>query len=141
MYRQVNPAFWPVALLVLAFFLASCQAAEVRPPQPLAPVKVTAEDQGRTFKAVVGQTVTINLEGNPSTGYDWHFTSLDETMLELITRTADPLFPGRTGSPARMLIHLKALRAGTATVKMAYFRAWEGPQKAENFFEFTVQID
>ena len=130
-----------LAVVFLAVSLTTCRAADLRPPGLLPPVKVTRADHKQTLKAVQGQTITIELEGNPSTGYDWHFTSLNRTLLELIDRSDQPRLPQRIGGPALIAFHLKALGHGSTTVKMAYYRSWEGPQKAGGVLEFTLDIE
>ena len=129
-----------LAVVFLAMSLTTCRAADLRPPQLLPPVKVTGADHKQTVRVVPGQQLDIELEGNPSTGYNWHFTRLDRKRLELVDRTDQPRFKHRLGSPTVMIFHLKALASGVTTVKMAYYRSWEGPSKAVKSIEFTVDI-
>jgi predicted secreted protein len=128
------------AVVFLLAGLATCRAADLRPPQLLPTVKVTRANHKQTVKAVKGQSLAIELEGNPSTGYDWHFTSLDRSRLELIDRSEQPRFAQRLGSPALLVFNLKTLGPGVTTVKMAYFRSWEGSSTAREFLEFTLDV-
>ena len=140
MRKELSLMTYLIAVVFLVSGLATCRAADLRPPQLLPAVKVTRANHKQTVKAVKGQKLAIELEGNPSTGYDWHFTSLDRSKLELIDRSDQPRFTQRLGSPVLLTFNLKTLGSGVTTVKMAYYRSWEGSSTAREFLEFTVDV-
>ena len=70
--------------------------------------------------------VTIALESNPSTGYDWVYGVSDLTVVK---NTNDRFYDGNSGgmagAPGTRAVTFKGLKAGTATVTFHYQRSWE----------------
>ena len=91
-----------------------------------ADVKLSAADNGKTVDAKVGGQIVIELEGNPSTGYNWEPKDLDTQMLQPI---GEPEFkssaPGLVGSAGTITLTFKSLKAGTTTLNLIYHRSWE----------------
>ena len=72
---------------------------------------------------VVGKTLTISLESNPTTGYMWQ-SEFDSEFLELVSSefTSDS---AAIGSPGVENFEFKALKQGETEVTMIYKRSWE----------------
>lgn len=71
----------------------------------------------------VGATVVLELESNPTTGFDW-VMKIPEELIRLESkehvRSAD-----RIGAGGITRFTLRALAPGTATVRGTYERSWE----------------
>ncbi len=72
-----------------------------------------------------GDSFTITLRANMSTGYQWQLTALDETMLQLVNSEYIPYSTNRLGADGKQLFTFKALKAGETTISFKYAREWE----------------
>jgi len=92
-----------------------------------------------------GDTFTVILCSNPSTGFQWAEDAqnsdraiVKQTGHSFISPESDP--PPPPGTPGQEIWTLEALGEGTATVFMEYSRPWEGGEKGEWTFELTVSV-
>jgi len=128
---------------MLAFyflFLIQCMAAESISSQGDVIMLLGKEDSGTTHEIKTGDFLHIELEGNPSTGFWWHFQGLDEEFLELVKEETEKISERRLGAPVLGRWKLKAKERGETTIKMAYYRQWEGVDKAVDRVSFTIRI-
>ena len=130
-------------IIVLAFyflFLIQCMAAESISSQGDVIMLLGKEDSGTTHEIKTGDFLHIELEGNPSTGFWWHFQGLDEEFLELVKEETEKISERRLGAPVLGRWKLKAKERGETTIKMADYRQWEGVDKAVDRVSFTIRI-
>lgn len=75
-----------------------------------------------------GDTFTVSLCSNPSTGYSWsEDVAFDPAVITLVDRTfkeGDDASPPVVGAPGREQLTFEAVAAGTTTVVMTYDRPW-----------------
>jgi len=86
---------------------------------------LTSADDGKTIELKLGDTFTIKLEGNPTTGYNWYVISSDP---QIVAQQGDPAFKADTmmvGSGGMVTLTFKALSPGTTTLQLGYLRSWE----------------
>lgn len=105
-----------------------------------APIEVRAE---RVLH--VGETWTFELEGNPSTGYQWRVNKAASSGLGLIRLdsvgyTADrKTKPERVGVSAPFKFRVTGLKPGRARLVLDYSRPWERkPPNTQRSFEMTI---
>jgi len=130
-------------IIVLAFcflFFIQCTAAESMVSQGNVIVLLGKENSGATHEIAVGDLLQIEVEGNPSTGFWWHFQELDEEYLELVKEETEKVSKRRLGAPVLGRWRLRAKKCGKTTVSMAYYRQWEGIDKAVDRVSFIVKI-
>lgn len=89
-----------------------------------------------TLKA--GQSFTLSLASNPTTGYQWDFTNRgDDRLLALTGETyqSDSVSSGQVlvGQGGRDYWTFEAIQAGTTEISMWYARPWESVQPAQVF--------
>ena len=107
---------------------------------------VSREDAGKKIQLQVGDVVQIQLTGTPTTGYWWHFHTLNEKYVEIIKEYTKPYTvtggvpKEMEGGPILGVWQLRAKKAGTTTVGMAYYRSWEDGDTARQRFCVTLQI-
>ena len=112
---------------VLTVCLASggCSAAPSPHSSSATTVLHGTED---TRSLAVGQDTRIGLPSNPSTGYGWSLDLQASTGLDGV-RMEDEGFittdSGLIGAPGRRWWAVHAVRAGTATLRFVYQRAWD----------------
>ncbi len=89
----------------------------------------------------VGETATIRLEANPTTGYQWEPTSApDEAVIRVVSDRYEAEATEVVGSGGTQEIVIEGTGAGTTTFELRYVRPWEeGGTAAETAtFEVTV---
>jgi len=122
--------------LVTACLLASCAAPEPPKPRPPHPV-LTAADHDKTVHLLIGETVDLHLESNPTTGYSWNSLQLPDGKIVKQTHHAYR-GPAETNQ-THMLVgaggieHWKflAVAEGKTALDLVYRRGWEDPQETD----------
>jgi inhibitor of cysteine peptidase len=100
-------------------------------------------DNGSTLKLNTGDTLTITLDGNPTTGYLWVFGApFDPEMLVMTSESySKPEGPkGMVGVPVKKTMTFKAFNAGRTGIQLEYRRPWERNEKPIKTFEVLVEI-
>ena len=87
----------------------------------LTPMGASAEE----WRMKLGQTRTLALPSNPSTGYGWTLISPPGDMLMVRDRGYRPRKPVMPGSPGTHMWSLTAQKPGEARVILRYARPWE----------------
>jgi len=123
-------AFLCVLLLTVAGCVEDPMSTEADPLSDAQPFPINsieggeeAEDQPETAYTQVGDTFTISLPSNPTTGYSWEL-DFDPDYLELVSDDfviTSNLF----GAPGIQSFELKAINQGRTELTMIYKRSWE----------------
>lgn len=86
--------------------------------------------------------IVVELSENPSTGFEWEFSSTDENVAKVIDKRL--VFPPRhfweppkCGEPGTAVYKIRAINSGNAQIKGVYRRPWES--RAANR-EYTLNI-
>lgn len=85
----------------------------------------------------VGESFTIELEGNPTTGYEWEL-QFDNDKLKVVDRQYQPPGTDAVGGGGKERFRLKAIKRGDTVIRAIYKRAWEPGSIEEK--KFNVQI-
>jgi predicted secreted protein len=108
-----------VSVLVALVYAASASAAT-------APLVLTARANGTTVHVHSGRAILLELSANPSTGYAWLFRGRLPAQLRVVkTRYIEPPRkpgPPKVGLPVVFEVQLRAVKPGTAKVKLGYRR-------------------
>jgi len=115
-----------IGLMTMAWF-AFCLAQEPK--------------QAKVIEAQAGESFTITLEANKTTGYEWQFAKpLDESMVQLIS--LDYLIDKTElmGAGGKQIWVLKALKAGKTVIYFKYVRSWEKGIPPVNEETFIIVI-
>ena len=104
--------------------------------------RFTVADSGKTVTVIAGDTVVIELAGNPTTGYAWAQTAVDIAILK---PTADePEYTsestGMVGSPGTFIFRWTAEAPGTTTIELGYRRPWETDTAPIETYSLTVDV-
>ena len=132
-------------LIAILLLLGACSSA--------ATVEVSCGDfmeqqhLSRQVEVSTGETLTVTLCSNASTGFQWAESAqvsdkgvLRQTGHEFIPpgeKDGEPPAPGTAGQQQWTL---EALREGTTEVSLEYSRSWEGGEKGEWTFTLTVVV-
>jgi len=124
-------------MVVISLGLFACSSATVPP----ASVECSYAWNQET-KVAVGGTLTVSLESNPTTGFEWMLIGItDETVLEeeghefVAPETEAP--PGTGGEEVWTF---KALKEGKSTIGIEYRRPWKQGVEPDKVFVLTVVV-
>jgi inhibitor of cysteine peptidase len=85
----------------------------------------------------VGDTLTIKLASNPTTGYSW--SPPEVSHLEIVSADSERGSSKEVGQPGFQTFSLKANEAGESTLTLTYFRPFEKDKPpAETFLLFLT---
>lgn len=133
-----------ITAVALGFILAAVIGAALASGSSTGATTAYAADSGSTIEMAVGETLTVTLESNPTTGFSWALTSnSDETVLQEVDHeyvadaAAETPLMGAGGVENWTF---KALAKGEATISMEYSQPWEGGEKAVQTFTLTVTV-
>jgi predicted secreted protein len=105
----------------------------------LAPVPASAAND-ETAQVAVGATTTLELDGNPSTGYSWVFDAGASENADLVTVSdagygaaggGDPGKRPVLGAPKKQKFEVTGVAVGEAKLVFHYARAGGEPEKTE----------
>lgn len=97
---------------------------------------LTLDDDGATVHVARNETVTVNLEGNPSTGYTWEVSEIDRWIL--VDHGAPQFIPsGRLTGGGVLRFRFTADQVGETDVKFVYHRPWDTAAPLQTF---TVRV-
>ncbi len=89
----------------------------------------------------VGQLMSVILEENPTTGYQWFFEISDPDSLSLIeSKVKIPPQEGLVGAPRTMQWDFHATKPGIVWVHFLYYRSWEGKEQAIDEKVYVIHI-
>ncbi len=101
---------------------------------------LTERDSGRSVAVVVGETISLTLAGNPTTGYTWELTGIDRTVLAPGPGPAFTADSSLTGAGGTFTFRFSGLAAGSTAVKLSYRRPWERELPPLRGVELTVTV-
>ena len=87
---------------------------------------------------------TIELEGNPTTGYTWEYTVEPDGILKEVSGeyVADETDENTAGAGGKYVYVLDGVKEGEATLEFSYVRDWEEEEEPETrVFVLTVDAD
>ena len=110
----------------------------------------TAPEDGGTvvtksgpIELAVGERATIELEANPTTGFQWEFTA--DPNADVVKVVSDEYRSGSNesgmvGSGGTQTIVIEGVAAGTSTVELQYVRPWETDHSGAETATFDVTV-
>jgi inhibitor of cysteine peptidase len=123
-------------LMMTSLVLGACS-----PRSTLSGVQVSEQDAGKTIQLKVGQTITVSLTGNMTTGYTWEGQNLDVALLDQIGEMEyHAEQTGAVGSGGTYSYNFRAVKAGSTTLHMIYHRTFEKNTPPLRTFEVNIEI-
>ncbi len=80
-------------------------------------------------KESVDASLVITLEGNPTTGFMWDYTTEGNGEIELVDESSEVQNEGLIGSPSTFNYSFKGVKEGNVTLIFEYARPWAGGEK------------
>ena len=124
-----------IPVLLFSFFLLVCLSScggKI--------VKLDENSNGQTIELNKGQTLSISLQGNPTTGYNWELAEVDQSILKPMGEADYKSDSMLIGSGGVYTFKFEALDSGTTDLKLIYFRSFEKDTPPINTFELNVTV-
>jgi putative hemolysin/predicted secreted protein len=115
-----------------AYFRQECSPAQQ--------IRVTEADQGKNFTLNMGDSLTVMLDSNPSTGYAWVVESVDNPVLLL---DGEPVFKSdssQLGAPGKATITFTTVHIGSQALTLLYQRPFEKDAQPLKTFSINVTV-
>lgn len=97
-------------------------------------------DYDREVAARVGETFTITLQENATTGYRWAIDHFDADALESLESQAKYPQEQRVGARGEATFSFRAKRAGSTDIALKYWRHWEGDKSIIQRYRAHVDV-
>jgi len=97
--------------------------------------------QSASKEATGSKVATIQMEGNPTTGYTWQKNIEPEDVVKISEKAESMGKPGMVGAPSMFTYEFEGLKEGEATVTFSYARSWEKDVPPIKTRTFRVKID
>lgn len=133
MFSRFSASKCTIALLLMAVVLTAISGCAAQTALAL-----EAKDDGNQITLQKGQTLTVKLEANPTTGYTWEVVESDGAILRQVGETEYEAESDLIGAGGVETLRFEAVEAGDMELRLVYHRPWEtGVEPLETF---TVQV-
>ena len=133
--------------VVLAFFLIlgtapACQSHGLLQGEE-SEIKIFVwEDKDKEFELSVGEKFQVNLDENPTTGFEWEIHKPGKPCIVLLSKKyvpppKDPQVLGRGGT---RIFTFKSEKPGRTELELRYRRPWEDEDKFSKSFRLSLKI-
>jgi len=103
-------------------------------------VSIDGGAAGTTVTVGEGHTLRIELDGNPTTGYDWEVSAVDEGVLRFIDRDFDP-DSDAVGSGGKVTLEFETVSTGSTLLELIYRPPWEPPDDSHQRFSVNIIVE
>lgn len=110
-------------------------------PMPEGDVVLGAEDDGSVIELSAGRALVVTLESNPTTGYSWEVSEVDESVL---VQMGEPEFKEAATEGEQVVgaggteTFYFASAAGETTLTLVYHKPWE--EDVDPLEIFSVEV-
>lgn len=137
---MINPYRYVILLIaIFVLYAGTAEASSSMNPK----ISLDINSNGKRIEVKVGDEMQIELKAMGGAGYAWYFDNLNHEFFELLEEERKASAPKKrelVGTPVLTVWKLRAKKPGTSSIKMLYYRQWEGKEKAVNQFEVVVDI-
>jgi inhibitor of cysteine peptidase len=102
-------------------------------------VTLSKADEGKTIEVHRGDTVNVQVDENPTTGYRWAVDNDGGKILSLQNSDYASV-GGGIGGGGQRTFSFKANRAGTSHIQLKHWRDWQGDSSIIDHFDVTVRV-
>jgi inhibitor of cysteine peptidase len=127
-----------IAGLVLIALVAAGAAFAMSTDEPSEATVYTADDDGTSIVLEPGESFSVVLPGNATTGYSWQVEGIDAAILS----AAEPVYVSDSelvGAGGVYTFTFTAAAAGETELRLVYLRPWEQVEPLQTF-TMTVTV-
>ncbi|HYI15128.1 MAG TPA: protease inhibitor I42 family protein [Thermomicrobiales bacterium] len=121
----------PVALLLLSVACIAGDSGEVT---------IDGGAAGSTVTLDEGDTLRVELEGNPTTGYEWQVSAVDDAVL-LYEDSDFDADSDAEGSSGTVTLTFDAVGAGATLLELIERPSWEPPSESHRRFSVNIRVE
>ena len=106
-------------------------------------LSVDITSSGQEVSLAAGETLTVTLESNATTGYSWNENASigDKTVLQQTDHKYQPPAAAIPGAGGKEVWHFQALKTGTSKISMEYRRPFEPNAAPAKTFTLAVIVN
>lgn len=78
-----------------------------------------------TIEAKINERFNVTLTSNPSTGYQWRISGIDETVARLVDERYIAPDSNLVGAAGKQVLTFEALKEGKTIIELEYVRPWD----------------
>jgi len=97
-------------------------------------------DDGAVVEMAVGEQISVRLEGNITTGYEWQVAGFDAAVLVPVGDPEYVTSSDADGAGGIYTFRFDAVGGGETTLDLVYYRPWEAPSPDARRFTITVVV-
>jgi predicted secreted protein len=128
-----------ICLTVAALMLSSCSSLQSTEDDSISR-PFTAADAQHSNTIAPNRVFTIELQGNPTTGYEWSLSVEPKGVVSIKSKEFIADASGRVGVGGIMSWKLSTKKVGTTTMKFSYSRPWETDVKPAREIVFNFKV-
>ncbi|TBV08156.1 protease inhibitor I42 family protein [Stutzerimonas kirkiae] len=121
---------------IAALLLGACSAT------PSGSGLIVNDDKNCPLKLQSGQTLTLDLVSNPSTGYRW---KIEETSGDILKSLGPEVFHSSrkdvVGADGTSTWRFQAIQPGTGRLILSYQRPWENNSEPADLFDCRIEVE
>ena len=102
-------------------------------------IVITQSDKGKTFNVIEGDSISIQLSENPTTGYRWELQAFNEEVIELRDSHFSLNAGAGIGGGGKRTFNFKTRALGTSKIYLRLRREWEPEKRVIDQFEVIIQ--
>ena len=133
--------YWITAMLTILAIFAIGGTIAAAAADTNAILALNAADSGKQITANAGDSFTITLDSNPSTGFSWSISAItDESVIDDVSNEFKGADTGMVGAGGQEVWTFEAVDKGSSTIEMKYRRSWEQGVEPAATFNVTVVV-
>ena len=128
-----------VSAIWVALLIGAAKPSRAAEPGPRPDLVVGPESSGKKVTLQLGQTLVIELPGNPTTGYQWSITGIEGKAFRSLGEPqyrSSPAPSDQVGVGGTYTAVFRAVSAGTTEIQLDYRRSWE--KKSDQVFKLRA---
>jgi len=115
-------------------------ATPVGTPIPVSHLVVTEEQNNATVTASLNSIITVKLQENPTTGFQWNLTTTPGLQIINDTYVPSDTTGKMVGSGGTHIWDISTFATGEQKIQAVYKRSWEPSSGNETAFSLTVMV-
>lgn len=126
--------------LVAGLLAATLLVAETLAPGPPSGLGLGEAANGKTFTLQKGAQITLQLPGNPTTGYSWEASVSNPAVLKQSSAPVYKPTGAALGSGGTYTFWYETVGSGSSDLTLVYRRSWETDVAPLKTFRVTVSV-
>lgn len=106
----------------------------------MAALTIKKSDNKKEFSVRIGNEISLRLEENATTGYQWEITRIDYKMVEIEESSFSIEEGAEIGAGGIRLIRFRPIKQGKTHLSLKLWQSWEGESSVSDWFEFVLRI-